>query len=118
MEYSDYNNVFSVKNTAKLPKSTRINEYAIKLKKNKQQFFRFIYSLRLVKLKTLKIYIKTNLINNFIWFFKSPAKALILFDRKLDKNLRFYIDNWVFNNLIIKNRHLLLLINKSLNQLG
>ena len=34
-EYSDYSNVFSAENAAKLLKSTRINKYAIELKENK-----------------------------------------------------------------------------------
>ena len=34
-EYSDYDNIFSVENTAKLPDNTGMNEYAIKLKKDK-----------------------------------------------------------------------------------
>ena len=32
-EYSDYNNVFSAENIMKLPVNTKMNEYAIKLKK-------------------------------------------------------------------------------------
>ena len=34
-KYSDYNNIFSAENTAKLPKNTGINEHAIKLKEDK-----------------------------------------------------------------------------------
>ena len=44
----------------------RMNDYAIKLKKSKQPLFRLIYSLGLVKLETLKIYIKSNLANGLI----------------------------------------------------
>ena len=93
-------------------------EYIIELEKDKQTIFRLIYSLRLVELETLKTYIKTNLANSFIWPFKSPIKALILFDRKPDRSFCLYIDYWSFNNLIIKNRYFLPLIGKSLNQLG
>ena len=45
----------------------------------------------------------------------SSAKALILFDKNLDKNLRFYIDYQDFNNLIIKNKYLLSLISELLD---
>ena len=38
-----------------LSKHTRINDYAIKLKKGKQLLFRLIYSLEPVELETLKI---------------------------------------------------------------
>ena len=38
----------------------KINNYIIKLDKNKQLFFKLIYSLELIKLKILKVYIKIN----------------------------------------------------------
>ena len=66
MKYSDYNNVFSMKNAIKLSKNTEINKHTIQLEKNKQPPFGLIYNLGPVKLKILKTYIKTNLANNFI----------------------------------------------------
>ena len=69
-----------------------MNEHAIKQEERKQQLFGPIYSLELIELETLKIYIKTNLANGFIWPFKFPAKVFILFDKKPDRSLRFYID--------------------------
>ena len=69
MKYSNYSNIFSAKNTAELLEYTRINDHAIKLEKDKQLFFSPIYSLRLIELKTLKTYIKTNLaitLSNFL----------------------------------------------------
>ena len=91
-EYSDYCNVFSVENAAELSKNTGINEHTIKLKEGKQPFFGPIYSLRPVKLETLKTYIETNLAKDFIRLFKSPVGALILFDKKPDESLRFYVN--------------------------
>ena len=44
----------------------KINNDTIKLKKGKYLLFRFIYSLKQVKLEILKIYIKTSLTNGFI----------------------------------------------------
>ena len=95
-----------------------MNEHAIKLEKGKQPLFGLIYSLSLVESETLKTYIKTNLANNFIWPFKSPAGASILFDRKLDGSLRLCIDYWGLNNITIKNQYPLPLIGKLLNWLG
>ena len=69
-----------------------MNKHAIKLEEGKQPLFGPIYSLELVELETLKTYIKTNLANGFIRPSKSLAGAPILFDRKLDKSLRFYVD--------------------------
>lgn len=69
-----------------------INNYAIKQKEDKQPVFGQIYNLGLVKLKILKIYIETNLVNSFIQHFKSLVKASIFFYQKLDKSLCFYAD--------------------------
>ena len=65
-EYSDYSNVFLVKNAVELPKNTKINKHAIKLEEDKQQSFGSIYSLGPIELKILKIYIKINLASSFI----------------------------------------------------
>ena len=114
-EYFDYNNVFSAKNVAEIPEHFGINEHAIKLEKVKQLFFRLIYNLSSMELETLKIYIKINLVNNFICFFKSPIGALIFFDQKPNKSFRLYMDYQSLNNFIIKNWYLLPLIEKSLD---
>ena len=80
MEYSDYNNVFLVKNTVELLEYTKMNDHTIKLEKDKQLFFEPIYSLRLVEFETLKTYIKTNLTNSLICLSKSTAGTFIFFD--------------------------------------
>ena len=91
-EYSDYSNVFLVENTTELLKNTGINKFAIKLEKSKQPFFKSIYSLGPIELEILKTYIETNLANNFIRLSKSSIGAPILFDRKPNKSLCFYVD--------------------------
>ena len=117
-EYSDYSNVFSTKNAAKLLENIGINEHTIKLEKSKQPSFGPIYSLSLIKLESLKIYIKTNLINSFIWPSKSSAKASILFDQKPDRSLRLCVNYWGLSNITIKNQYPLPLIGGSLDRLG
>ena len=107
-----------MKNIAELLENIGINEHTIELKEDKQPPFGSIYSLGPVKLETLKTYIKTNLANGFIRLFKSPAKALIFFDKKLDRSLYLYINYWGLNNIIIKNQYLLLLIGKLLDWLS
>ena len=91
-EYSDYSNVFSAEYTAEFLENTGINKYAIKLEEDKQPLFGLIYSLGLIKLETLKTYIKTNLTNGFIWLSKSSARTFILFDKKPNRNLHLYVD--------------------------
>ena len=103
VEYSNYNNIFSIEYIAELLKNTGINEHTIELEEGKQPPFRSIYSLKPVELKTLKTYIETNLANGFIRSFKFPAGASILFDQKPNRSLRFCVDYWGFNNLTIKN---------------
>ena len=91
-EYSDYSNIFSTEYAAELSENTGINEHIIKLKKGKQPLFGSIYSLELVELEILKTYIKTNLAISFIRPSKSPIRASILFDKKLDGNLYLCMD--------------------------
>ena len=102
-KYFNYSKIFLAKNAAKFPENIRINEHVIELKKGKQPLFGLIYSLKSVELKILKIYIETNLANSFIWPFKSLARASILFHKKSNKSLCFYINYWSFNNITIKN---------------
>ena len=118
VEYSNYSNVFSAENIAKLPENTRMNEHAIELEKGKQPPFGPIYSLGSVELETFKTYIKTNLANGFIRLSKSPAGVSVLFDRKPDRSLHFCVNYWGFNNIIIKNRYPLPLIGELLDRLG
>ena len=107
-----------MENTVELLKNTRMNEHIIKLEEDKQPPFRPIFSLGPLELETLKTYIETNLANGFIQSSKSSAKALILFNRKPDRNLRFCVDYWGLNNITIKNQYPLPLIGESLDQLG
>lgn len=69
-----------------------MNKHTIKLKKSKQLLFETVYSPELVELKTLKLYIETNLANNFIWPSKSSARAPIFFIWVLDGSLWLCVD--------------------------
>ena len=118
IKYSDFTDVFLDKKALMLPEHTKLNEYAINLKNCKQPPYGPIYSLGLMELKTLKIYIKTYLKTGFIWPSKSPIGAFILFNKIPNGNLRLYVDYQGLNNLIIKNRYLLPLIGESFNRLS
>ena len=102
-KYADLANVFSLKLAIKLPEHTEINDHTIKLVNDWQPPYGLIYSLVPMELKILEVYIKNNLINSFIRPSKSPAGALILFDKKPDGSQRLCIDYQDLNNLIIKN---------------
>lgn len=65
-EYTDYIVVFSPNLPIGLLKSTGNNEHVIELVEDKQPSYEPIYTLSLVELETLKIYIKTHLKARFI----------------------------------------------------
>ena len=88
VEYSDFADVFLKELAEVLPEYTGINKHALKLKDGKQSFYKPIYSLGPVEFETLKIYIKTNLANDYTQSLKSPASALILFVCKPNDSLR------------------------------
>ncbi len=92
------------------PKYTNINDHIIKLVNTWQSLYRPIYGLGLEELEVLKVYIKNNLVDNFIKFSKSSTEASIIFNWKLDVSLRLYVDYQSFNKLTIKNRYLLPLV--------
>ena len=116
-EYLDFADVFSPDLASELPKYTEINDHVIELVDSQQPPYKPIYSLGPVELETLKAYIETNLANGFIRLSKSPAGAPILFDYKSNGSLRLYVDYWGFNNLTIKNKYLLPLIEELLDRL-
>ncbi len=95
-----------------------MNEHAIELVEGKQPPYRPIYGLSPVELETWKTYIKTHLKTRFIRPSKSPAGAPILFYKKPDGRLRLCVDSQGFNNLTIKNRYPLPLIDESSDRLG
>ncbi len=71
-----------------------------------------------MELETLKTYIETHLKPGFIRPSKSPVGASILFDKKPDSSLRLCVDYQGLNNLSIKNRYPLPLIDEALDYLG
>ena len=117
-KYSDFVDVFIPNLTSKLPEHTRINYYAIKLVNGQQPTYGPIYNLKLVELETLKAFIETNLANKLIRPSKSFAGTFILFDQKSNDFLWLCVNYWGFNNLTIKNRYPLLLIEELLDRLG
>ena len=116
-EYLDFVDIFSLDLAFKLPEHSGINNHAIKPVDGQQPLYGPIYHLALVKLGPLKAYIETNLANAFIKPSKSLAGTPILSDQKSDGSLRLYINYQGLNNLTIKNRYPLPLIEESLDRL-
>ena len=117
-EYSDFADVFSPDLASELPEHNGINDHAIELVEGQQPPYGPIYNIGPVELVTLKAYIKTNPANGFIRLSKSPTSAPILFNQKSDGFLWLCVDYQGLNNLKIKNRYPLLLIEESLDRLG
>lgn len=74
-EYTDYADVFSSDLALELLENTNINEYTIKLIKDKLPPYRPIYALNSMELETLKAYIETYLTTGFIQSSKSLVGA-------------------------------------------
>ena len=100
---SDFTDVFSEEKALVLPERTKLNEHAIDLEDGNQPPYGPIYSLGQVELETLKTYIGTHLKTGFIRPSKSPAGALIFFDKKPNGSLHLCVDYRGLNNLTIKN---------------
>ena len=80
VKYLDFTNVLLEQSANLLLEQIKANEHTIELEKSKQPLYRPIYSLGLIKLKTFKTYIETNLANGFIRTLKSLADTPIFFD--------------------------------------
>ena len=85
------------------PENTSINKYTIKLVEGKQPPYGPIYSLGLVELEMLKVYIETYLKTGFIQSSKSLTGASVLLDKKPDSSFHLCVDYRGLNNLTIKN---------------
>ena len=66
LKYLDYTDVFLLDLAVLLPENTSMNKYAIELMEDKQSFYGSIYTLKLVELEILKIYIEIYLKTEFI----------------------------------------------------
>ena len=91
-KYSDFLDVFLNKKTLILLEATKMNQHAIELQKDYQPSYGPIYSLISIELKMLKTYIKTNLVNSFIWPSKSLTIIFIFFVKKQNDSFYLYID--------------------------
>ena len=71
-----------------------------------------IYILFYTQLETLRNYLDKNLKKNFIREIKITVEFLILFILKKDEKLRLCVDYRKLNTIMIKNKYLLLNIEK------
>ena len=114
-EYFDFQDVF-FETKANILSKHGPNDFVINTQ-NKEFSFDKIYNLSQSELKVLKKYITEQLNKEFIVPFKSSAGAPVLFASKKDEGLRLCVDYKELNVIIIKNRHSLPLIQKTMNRL-
>ena len=91
--------------------------YAIDLIENKKPSYMLLYNLFQIQLTKLRRYLNNVLIKKWIKFSVSLASVSIFFVFKKDEELRLCINYKSLNAIIIKNRHSLSFIIKTLNRL-
>ena len=116
-KYKDYAEVFCKREADKLPQH-RPYDMKIDLLADQQPPWLPIYNLSELELKTLREYLDEMLAKGFIQPSKSPAGAPILFVKKKDGSLRLCVDYRRLNQISVKNRYPLPLINELLDRLG
>jgi hypothetical protein len=93
------------------------HDHVIEILSSRDSFFDLIYNLSATELKILKNYIDEYMKKNFIIEFVSSAKVFIFFVKKTNDKLCLCVDYKDLNEIIIKNRYSLFLINENLNKL-
>ncbi|SPC60615.1 uncharacterized protein UHOD_11134 [Ustilago sp. UG-2017b] len=115
-EYHQYLDVFSrVRADKLLPHCTY--DHHIPLEEGKSPPFGPIYSLSEHELKTLRGYLEENLAKGFVSPSDSLAASPILFIKKKDGSLRLCVDYRGLNQITIRNRYPLPLIDELLDRL-
>lgn len=115
--YHSFFDVFSKAKADTLPPH-RLYDHRINVQDNAHPPFGPIYSLSAAELKALREYLDKNLAKGFIRPSESSAGAPILFVKKKDGSLRLCVDYRGLNNVTIKNRYPLPLINELLDRLS
>ena len=93
-------------------------DHAIDLMKDKESSFMFLYNLAQNELMKLRRYFNDVLTKEWIKHFILSTKISILFIFKKNDGLRLCVDYKSLNAVIVKNRHSLSLITKTLNRLN
>jgi hypothetical protein len=116
MEYSEFKDVFEDQPIGTLPPH-RTYDHSIPTEEGKEVPFGPLYKLAPAELEELQKYLEDNLKKGFIRRSTSPAGAPVLFVKKKDGSLRLCVDYRKLNDISIKNRCPLPLIDETLDQL-
>ena len=116
-EYHDLIKVFSRADSEELPPH-RSSDHYIKLKEGATPPLGLLYNISRDEQEVLKDYLKDNLSKGFIRASQSPAASPVLFVKKADGGLRFCVDYRALNELTVKNRYPIPLLNETLQRLS
>ena len=116
-EYQDFASVFDKKEASQLPPYRAI-DHEIPLESGKQPPWKLLYSMSQNELEALQVFLKENLEKGFIRPSSSPARAPVLFVKKKDGTLRLCVDYRGLNEITVKNRYPLPLIEETLDRIG
>jgi transposase InsO family protein len=116
-EIRDFGDVFSAKEADQLPPH-RPEDHHIELQPGKKLPFGPLYRMSRNELLALRKWLDENLQKGFIRPSSSPVASPVLFVQKPDGSLRFCVDYRALNNITVKDRYPLPLINESLNNLA
>ena len=114
--YHEFLHLFREEDARKLPPH-RPYDHKIPLKPGTEPPFGLLYGMSHQQLQTLKDYVDENLSKGFIRHSSSPAGAPVLFVKKGDGSLRLCVDYCGLNEITIKNRYPLPLIQETLARL-
>nr|AAG24792.1 pol protein [Colletotrichum gloeosporioides] len=110
-EYRVYERLFAAELETGLPEHTSF-DHEIPLKEGKEPRFNKIYGLNPTEMKALDKYLEENLKKGYIRESTSPAGSPILFVPKKNGKLRLCVDYRMLNEMTIKNRYPLPLIDE------
>ena len=116
-KYKTFERVFSKEMCETVPEGTQVT-HAIDLVEDAKIPHGPIYPLSERELRILRDYLAEKESIGWIRRSKSPTGAPILFVPKQDDFLRLCVDYRALNKMMVKNRHLLFLINKIIDRLS
>jgi hypothetical protein len=115
-KYHDFLNVFFKKKTNILF-SHRKHNHKIEIEIKKSHEYASLYNMSKDELLLIKKYLQKHLNKKFIEINIASYASFIFFAKKLDEELRFYVDYRKLNVIIKKNKYLIFLITKTIAKL-
>jgi len=118
VQYHEFLPLFRKILADRLPPHRPVIDHEVRLKEGETPTWGPLYSMSRTELVVLKEWLEENMSKGFIRQSSSPFAAPVLFAKKPDGGLRFYIDYWDINCKTKKNRYPLPLTKEALNLLG